>query len=294
PIISSLSPTTYQITPPIDSSGLYRYDMHIVDDFGCVWDTVTFLNVAQSPIVSLGQDSSSCAPFSLMLDAENPNASSYLWLPTGDTTQTITANTIQDSTITYIAKVTNYNGSIYCFGIDSINLLVNSIPNAPINLAVLAMPTSLELSWLGFAQTYEVYRNDTLLTISNQLTYIDSNLVYGLTYCYKIKALNENCESDFSNLVCKTYTGLDDIITNDLSVILYPNPTKDKTKLEIKGLKTNADVIVSDIYGRVTKTYKIMQTQNELEIDLKGFAKGIYNIKIVNTNSNITKKLIIN
>lgn len=294
PFVSSLSPTAYQITTPIDSSGIFKYDIHIVDDFGCVWDTVTYLNVAQSPIVSLGQDSSSCAPFSLMLDAGNPNASSYLWLPTGDTTQTITANAIQDSTIIYIAKVTNYNGSIYCFGVDSINLLVNSIPNSPINLAVGAMPNTLEITWLGYAEKYEIYRNDTLLNISTQLSYIDSNLVDGLTYCYKIKALNGDCESGFSNIVCKTFTGLDEITSNDLSVILYPNPTKDKTRLEMKGLKSNADVIVSDIYGRVIKTYKLIQTQNELEIDLKGFAKGIYNIKIVNSDSNITKKLIIN
>ncbi len=102
-----------------------------------------------------------------------------------------------------------------------------------------------------------------------------------------------NCESEFSNAICRTFTGLEDIVNNDLSVIIYPNPTNDKTRLEIKGLKSNADVIVYDIYGRAIKTYKLNANQNELEIDVKEFAKGVYNIKVTNSDCNITKKLIV-
>ncbi|MFA6200636.1 MAG: fibronectin type III domain-containing protein [Bacteroidales bacterium] len=291
----NLSNDSVIITPTIDTSGLLRYNVKVVDDFGCIWDTATYLNVAQTPIVNLGGDTSNCEQFSVMLDAGNIGATNYLWLPTGDTTQSILAQSFSspDSSITYIAQVTNYNGSIYCFGIDSINLIVNPTPNTPTNLAVQARPTYLEITWSGNGTSYEVYRNDTLIAISTQPIYYDSNVVDETNYCYKIKALIENCESELSNIACRTYTGLENIINNDLSVIIYPNPTNDKTRLEIKGLKFNADVIVYDIYGRAIKTYKLNTNQNELEIDVKEFAKGVYNVKVTNSYCNITKKLIV-
>ena len=39
--------------------------------------------------------------------------------------------------------------------------------------------------------------------------------------------------------------------------------------------------------------YKINQVNKELVIDLKGFVKGVYTIRIVNDRVNQTKKLIV-
>ena len=74
---------------------------------------------------------------------------------------------------------------------------------------------------------------------------------------------------------------------------LYPNPTSSKAILEVEGLKSEADVLVLDLLGRVIKSYKINPTNNELEIDVNGFAKGVYNIRIMNDSINQTKKLIV-
>lgn len=127
PFMHSQTANTSEITPPISASGNFRYDIHIVDDFGCVWDTATYLNVVQTPVVNLGPDVSICEQFNVLLDAGNPGATRYMWEPTGETTQTILAKTLPNSNslITYVAQVTNYNGSIYCYGSDSINLIVN-------------------------------------------------------------------------------------------------------------------------------------------------------------------------
>ena len=74
---------------------------------------------------------------------------------------------------------------------------------------------------------------------------------------------------------------------------LYPNPTSSKAILEVEGLKSEADVLVLDLLGRVIKSYKINPTNNELEIDVNEFAKGVYNIRIMNDSINQTKKLIV-
>ncbi len=60
--------------------------------------------------------------------------------------------------------------------------------------------------------------------------------------------------------------------------------------LEVEGLTKSADVFIYDITGRYLKTYKLEANQTELNIDLTGFAKGVYQIKVLNQ----TKKLIVN
>lgn len=122
------SSTTATIAPPIDSAGTFIFDITIIDDFGCEWDTVSPLTVVQTPVVDLGEDVALCEMYSVELDAgnESPTAS-YAWSPTGDTTRVITAQTHanSNSVIKYEVLVTEYNGSIYCYGRDSINLLVH-------------------------------------------------------------------------------------------------------------------------------------------------------------------------
>lgn len=179
-----------------------------------------------------------------------------------------------------------------CDSIIYLSLIVNEILT-PTNLTLNNIANYIELNWEGEEENYIIYRNNDSLAMTTSRIYKDSNIVEGANYCYKIKALNENCESDFSNEECKTFLGINTITTNDFNAMLYPNPTKDKTTLRVEGLNENADIIVYDIYGRKIKTYKLNANQNELEIDVKEFSKGVYNIKLTNSNYNITKKLIV-
>ena len=117
--------------------------------------------------------------------------------------------------------------------------------------------------------------------------------MFYFNFYYKVKAIKGDCESEFSNVVCKSFLGLNDISSSNITTKLYPNPTNNKSKLEVEGLSSDADVIVSDLLGRVIKSYKINPTNNELEIDVNGYAKGIYSIRIMNDSINQTKKLIV-
>ena len=60
--------------------------------------------------------------------------------------------------------------------------------------------------------------------------------------------------------------------------------------LRTEGLNKAVDVFVYDITGRYLKAYKLEANQKELDIDLTGFAKGVYQVKVMNQ----TKKLIVN
>ena len=82
-------------------------------------------------------------------------------------------------------------------------------------------------------------------------------------------------------------------LTNNITAKLYPNPTEGKAKLEVEGLNSEVEVLVYDMIGRVIQKHTIHKEMNELEIDLSGYSKGVYSIRIMNDNINQTKKLIV-
>ena len=130
---SQQTSTSAIIAPPIDSVGTFVFDVSIIDDFGCQWDTVSPLTVVQTPVVNLGEDIALCEMTNVQLDAgnESPTAT-YIWSPTGETTRVITAEATENSAsvVNYKVLVTEYNGSIYCYGQDDINLIVRPAANA--------------------------------------------------------------------------------------------------------------------------------------------------------------------
>jgi hypothetical protein len=174
----------------------------------------------------------------------------------------------------------------------TINLTVRDSVERPNNLTVYNLSGGIQLYWQGNASSYKVYRSDELIGITNNTLFTDTNLIAGNNYCYKVKAINNDCESEFSDTICQTL-GLNTITKNDFNVMLYPNPTNDRTILNIKGLKEDASITLYDLTGRKIKAYTLKQGQEKLEINIKGLSSGIYNVNIQNSNNNITKKLIV-
>jgi len=200
-------------------------------------------------------------------------------------------NFIADTSGVYTRNYQTNNG---CDSVFVLNLVVNPTPVIPTALSVQVMTNFIEITWQSNGSSYIIYRNNDSLTTVNMPIYLDYNVINGQPYCYKIKAINGDCESEFSNVVCKSFSGLNEISSSNIQTKLYPNPTNNKSKLEVEGLSSDADVIVYDLFGRVIKSYKINPTNNELEIDVNGFAKGVYNIRIMNDKISISRKLIVN
>lgn len=274
--IYSLSAVTNNINASICHGETYSLNGFNVDSAGTYIQSLNTINGGDS-IVTL-------------------NLSLY---PTVDTTH-FTASICQGETYLlngfntdtagiYTQNLQSING---CDSIIALNLSVNElIP--PTNLALGNIANYIELTWRGNEENYIVYRNNDSIANVSDTIYQDTNVVDGTNYCYKIKALNSNCASELSQEVCQVFSGLNYIGNNDLSVTLYPNPTNDKATLEVEGLTKDANVIVYDINGRKVIKYKFNAGQNELEIDVNGLPKGIYNIRIVNDNATINKKLIV-
>jgi hypothetical protein len=190
----------------------------------------------------------------------------------------------------------NFQSIKGCDSIIVLNLVVNPTPDVPYDLNIYNMATNnIEIGWQGEADSYDIYRDDSLIANVSVTNYWDNfNIIYGQTYCYKVKAKNSSgCESELSDTICFVVFGLESIENKNIQTKLYPNPTNDKSYLEVEGLTSEADVLVYDMEGRVIKTYKINQGTKELEIDLSGYAKGVYSIRIVNESFNHTQKLVV-
>ncbi|MDD4704011.1 MAG: T9SS type A sorting domain-containing protein, partial [Bacteroidales bacterium] len=197
---------------------------------------------------------------------------------------------IADTTGRYTQNLQTING---CDSIIALNLTVKPTPIVPEGFIVQVRTNFIELNWQDNGSSYVIYRNNDSITTTTMPIYLDYDVINEQPYCYKVKSINGDCESEFSNIVCKTFLGMESVNPTNISTKLYPNPTEGKAKLEVEGLNSDADVLVYDMIGRVIQTHKINKGKKELEIDLSGYAKGVYSIRIMNDNINQTKKLIV-
>lgn len=89
--------------------------------------------------------------------------------------------------------------------------------------------------------------------------------------------------------------GINDIDGNEILIMIYPNPAESNTNLIISGISGETKIILSDVQGRILNTIKAKPLSGVLEqsIDLNNLAKGVYYIRIQNSDINRTQKLII-
>ena len=130
-------------------------------------------------------------------------------------------------------------------------------------------------------------------TIEN-ISFALTNLEAATTYEYRVMAKTE--ENTYTgNIVLFTTletTGLAEV-EHSVSAVVYPNPAKDKAVLRLSGLMEDARLIVGDIQGKIVLTDSIAKGSERYELDLKGFASGVYSVTIVSGNNKATHKLIV-
>ncbi|MBQ9313304.1 MAG: T9SS type A sorting domain-containing protein [Bacteroidales bacterium] len=100
----------------------------------------------------------------------------------------------------------------------------------------------------------------------------------------------EGCDSTV--LWHASYTsGIDDV-ENHINISLYPNPTQNKTTLQVDGLNTEATIQITDLQGRVVRKEFLPKGQDSITIETASLSEGVYYIKLYSEDINLTKKLI--
>jgi hypothetical protein len=137
---------------------------------------------------------------------------------------------------------------------------------------------------------YNIYRDDVLIGSSTIPEYYDLLPALSESRCYKVTAVYEDCESDFSEEVW--YYGID--ISTDLiksANKIYPNPSGDVVNLELTS--DIKQLIVYNNIGQVIYEQEIAGDKN-VQLDVKTYKQGLYLLKLITHNGErIDKKITV-
>jgi len=96
---------------------------------------------------------------------------------------------------------------------------------------------------------------------------------------------NNNEATCSTVIIVDTYTGINDIDNNNISI--YPNPTSNF--IQIENLQTEANTIdILDITGEIVKT--VSSNSKNIKIDVSTLEKGVYIVKVGETVTRFVKK----
>ena len=212
---------------------------------------------------------------------------SYLW-STGAKSKSITVNP---------NKTTIYSVTVYkknCEDSDSVQVTVNqnivtnpppASANAGDNVSI-CLGESVTLNATG-GDSYVWSSGETNGTISvsptRTTTYTLKATRGGTTDADTVVVTVENCNSALEETVYEEF-------------LVYPNPTTGNLNINLNSLeKEELNLVVMSLNGSVVYRGEMNSDQNGItkKIDLSRFAKGVYLVRLFNSNQNIVKKIIL-
>ena len=111
--------------------------------------------------------------------------------------------------------------------------------------------------------SYQWYRNGKIITGATSNNYTPS---FDGNYTVEVKDIN-GCEA-VSDIFSMQKLSVNNLVTKNQDVKIYPNPTKDIVRIEAV---EKVNLKVTDITGKL-----IMNIENASEINLQDYADGIY------------------
>lgn len=122
------------------------------------------------------------------------------------------------------------------------------------------------------------------------LYYEDALTVEEMDKSYKVKAVYEECESEFA----LTESGDDFVNVNNLSVsegiinaVVYPNPTSGQLTIEAEAMTA---VSVYDLVGQCVMRQSV--DNDQAVIDMDNLQNGIYMIKVETRNGAVMQRVV--
>jgi type IX secretion system substrate protein len=243
-------------------------------------DGVT-VTVNEIPEANAGQDVTINEGESVTLTASGGDT--FLW-SNGETTQSITVNPTK--TTTYSVTVTKGG----CEDIDSVEVIVNQNfvtdpPPANANAGedvTICSGESVTLSAKGgnsyLWNTGDASKNINV-TPTRTTTYTLNATRAGVTDTDTITVTVENCNN--SSLVG--------------NIDVYPNPANQTLNINLSNSDSELNLVLISLHGSVVYIDKINSNQSGLskQIDVSKFAKGVYFVRLFNSEQSMIKKILV-
>lgn len=174
---------------------------------------------------------------------------------------------------------------------------------SPPNASVQALSyKNIKLSWntVPYAKKYQIDRKnlitgvfETIIVVDSSVSqYTDDNLQPNTQYTYRIKAIGQKSESDYTviNLNTQAILGIENWQEN-ASFILYPNPVNDLLTIRTT-IKTPTLISILRADGQLVLEIKI-EGQSDVLVDTKMLPAGKYVLVDMRTSTLIGKLSVI-
>jgi len=89
-----------------------------------------------------------------------------------------------------------------------------------------------------------------------------------------------------------TVTGNNEIENFSKGIFVFPNPTSNHFTIALGSNNKNILVVITDVTGKIIYTATTIETRN-IKVDTKGFAEGIYIVRIQSADFTETRKLMV-
>ncbi len=164
-----------------DTAGIITYNVYVQDNLGCIYDTITHINVVNKPEPKLGEDFNICAGDIVTLNPhyntdQYPDVTTtYTW-NTGDQTETIEVISAGDYSV---RCQTRSQSGLVCTGYDSIHIDIYESPNfdfdapqlsgcAPLTLRIENNSTPADSYFEWYLVTHDDFGNMRVLYSSTE------------------------------------------------------------------------------------------------------------------------------
>jgi hypothetical protein len=173
----------------------------------------------------------------------------------------------------------------------SCNPVIGFVINEPIfkDLSFVALEWQApEPGSTGELERFDIYRDDQLhASLNNDVYYYSDTITEGLVAAYFINAVySDGCEA-----ASETLTGMGQPTGIGESVVkadLYPNPVENRLTIKAEGLQR---IVIINMMGQQLAMVKA--AQDEIELALDSYPKGIYTLQLVTTNGVISRSVVL-
>jgi len=251
---------------------------------GCSYSDTIQVILRPIPLVELGNDQTLCNNDSITLIATPANFNSYYW-STGDTLSSIQVNTPG----TYAVTVTDSYG---CTGFDVVNIDFEEAPVAGFTYTI----TNMTVHFIDTSQGATIYKWDF-----NGDGIPESTVVGDVTYTYAVPGqynviliVSNQCGSDTISHLIYVTTGIEHNETSSLCKV-FPNPSSGIFTLDIDNDLANCQVYLYDVYGSLLYSETLNKNTAPIfkQYNFSAFAKGVYFLKVRNSQFNETIRLVL-
>ena len=133
---------------------------------------------------------------------------------------------------------------------------------------------------------------------ANAESYTDTRVIPGFIYYYRVKALGDAGDSDYSEEVgvrVRLSDRVEDLIKRILATIqVYPNPTDGRVTISWETqLPTELRLRILDIAGQERRRWTISSNSFTTETDMSDLPEGIYFLEASADGKRVLRRLVV-